>query len=668
LTRVVAQLRKALGDDSKSPRYIETVATRGYRFVAEVRVAARPIARYSAATPAPAVGRRNPVVASGTVIMLAVFAMLAAGVLWAVIARTRRAANADAARASTAAALADPIQLTSSTGLDTHPALSPDGRSLAFSSDRSGALEIFVQSLAGGATATQLTSDGRHSVQPDWSPDGEFVAYHAMNGEGIWIVPSRGGVARQLVSFGSRPVWSPDGRTILFQSLPLTDLSPSAGVPTAISTLWTIDASGGTPRALTTATSPPGVHVGATWSADGRHVFFAVGRQYTAPGTLSIWSVNVATRASALVAQHDQMTPDIASSPDGRYLYFRTREAGAVWRLPLAGVAAAGDPEPTALPISGAGIRHLRLSRDGRALAWASLEMRSNIWAVDVAATGDSLGEPVALTKEAGARLTLPFTAPDGRVAFGGSKPGTENDVWVVAPGEAARQVTVDPADDFVLGWTPDGRDVVVGTRTDEGLRIAAVNPATRASRAIFERLRPVVPTGTAPFGGVTLAPDLGRLAGTLVGKGIPNIWIVDAAAGGARGHVEQITFEREAGTYPVWSPDAQWIAYQCAEQSVTHVCVVPSRGGPSARLTQEPGQSWVNGWSPDGDRIVFAERRSGIWNLASVSRTTGDVRRITHFTEPRIYVRYPAWAPAANRVAFERAEVSGRLWMIRLD
>src|SRR5215510_8925876 len=117
---------------------------------------------------------------------------------------------------------------------------SPDGTSVAYSSDRSGSFEVYVQGLAGGSTALALTSNGRHNVQPAWSPDGQFIAFHEMAGGGIWIVPSRGGVARRVSDFGSHPAWSADGHRIVFHSEVLFDLNPGGSFGQA-STIWMVD-------------------------------------------------------------------------------------------------------------------------------------------------------------------------------------------------------------------------------------------------------------------------------------------------------------------------------------------------------------------------------------------------------------------------------------------
>ena len=145
LTRAIAQLRKALEDDPKSPTYIETIATRGYRFVADVTVA--PAAPESS-TPRRALSRW---VAASVLSTLAL-------VVWAVVSFVRPQAEGsvrnhdDGGPEIERLAKLRPRQMTSGTGFDGFLTFSPDGTRLAFSSDRSGALEIYVQGASPGAT------------------------------------------------------------------------------------------------------------------------------------------------------------------------------------------------------------------------------------------------------------------------------------------------------------------------------------------------------------------------------------------------------------------------------------------------------------------------------------------------------------------------------------
>src|SRR5262249_31725252 len=73
-----------------------------------------------------------------------------------------------------------PTQVTAWSGLDVHPALAPDGRAIAYSSDHNGSFEIYVKPLAPGSREIQVTADGQQNFEPAWSPDGQYLAYHSM--------------------------------------------------------------------------------------------------------------------------------------------------------------------------------------------------------------------------------------------------------------------------------------------------------------------------------------------------------------------------------------------------------------------------------------------------------------------------------------------------------
>ncbi len=102
----------------------------------------------------------------------------------------------------------------SSTRLDLDPAFSPDGRKLAFISERGGTRELWV-SNADGSETRQLTSlSGEMTGKPSWSPDGRLLAFH---GWGIKVVPADGGPVLTLSPLGEMPTWSSDGRSIYFR-------------------------------------------------------------------------------------------------------------------------------------------------------------------------------------------------------------------------------------------------------------------------------------------------------------------------------------------------------------------------------------------------------------------------------------------------------------------
>jgi Tol biopolymer transport system component/DNA-binding winged helix-turn-helix (wHTH) protein len=162
-------------------------------------------------------------------------------------------------------------RLISSSRGQRNPRFSPDGVKLAFESDRSGQLQIWIAD-ADGSNATQLTSSG-HNGMPSWSPDGQNIVFESRaSGHGeLYVVSVNREKPRRLetgTADASSPWWSKDGKWIYFAS----------GLPQSI---FRVSSSGGSAALLTKKNG-----AFPQESADGERVFFAA---YT--GQVEIWSV-----------------------------------------------------------------------------------------------------------------------------------------------------------------------------------------------------------------------------------------------------------------------------------------------------------------------------------------------------------------------------------------
>jgi serine/threonine protein kinase len=133
--------------------------------------------------------------------------------------------------------------VTNFAGVEAQPSFSPDGRSIAYISNRGGQWDVYVGLVSGGSPV-RVTNDGNLEQRPRWSPDGSKLAFGRVNEKGlvdIWMVPALGGNARLIITNARYPAWSPDGRQIAYSS---------GG------TLWLSDASGANPRAVTRSELP----------------------------------------------------------------------------------------------------------------------------------------------------------------------------------------------------------------------------------------------------------------------------------------------------------------------------------------------------------------------------------------------------------------------------
>jgi len=196
------------------------------------------------------------------------------------------------------------VNLTQSAGDDLQPAVSPDGRRIAFSSGRGGNLDIYVMD-ANGSNLTQLTSSRGFDEWPAWSPDGRtlvFVSDRTGNVE-IYTIPANGGPEQRLTDHPADDwpaVWSPDGRRLLFASNRDGNWN-----------LFLLELAGGT---LTRLTSDPGDEREPAWSPDGRTLAFA----HSSGDNWNIFTIPAPSAAPAEI-HRSQWTQMTTSSRDERY-------------------------------------------------------------------------------------------------------------------------------------------------------------------------------------------------------------------------------------------------------------------------------------------------------------------------------------------------------------
>jgi Tol biopolymer transport system component/DNA-binding winged helix-turn-helix (wHTH) protein len=629
LTRAVAQLRKALGDDARESRYIQTLTTRGYRFVRPVVTddrSAPPAQRSEPAGSDPPgsdpTGRRPWLLAGAAVVCLAAAATVAAFV---------------AARGSAGApdGPSNPRRITTRNGYHGMGAVSADGRLIAYASERATGLELIVIPTNGAGQELIVTSDGGQNIDPSWSPDGEWLAFHSRKRGGIWIVPAAGGTARQIVEFGSDPAWSPDGSRLVFNS--------DVGGMAAQSVLWTVSRSGGDAQRLTTMGQPPGGHHEPSYSNDGQWVAFVVRRG----GWIDeVWRVATAggtpqRLAIGPSASHPQF------APDDRAVYWGgtvDNGLGRIWRTdpdqPEAG------PEPVITLDSGK-IDGLSVARNGT-VAFTVGVLDANLWSIDVSAGAKS--EAVRITDDAG-RISLPDYSSDGRIAFVQTIAGNPATVWLIGEDGRGRERLVPDLPLVRAQWVADGSRLL-GFTTGKDHHFVWIDAATRRTTRI--------PIDPANISSARVSPDGRELAYHVIQPdGAMNVFTRPLGPGEPR----QITTDREAVSYPAWSPDGRSLAVEIKRGDSTHIGVVPPGGGDLVQLTSERGQSWPHSWAPDNDRIAFAAERDGVWNVWFVSRTSKEVRRLTDFTSSAGYVRYPTWSPRGDRIVFERARSTASVW-----
>lgn len=413
----VAKLRRALGDDANSPTYIETVAKKGYRLVADIADATPGSRPFTAASPGMTLVRRFRPVAIGVVFGV----VLAAALFW-----------------RPQPPQAEPLQLQSVSsfrGSHSQPSFSPDGQSIAFINALDGAAHVWTLGPDQSAPR-QLTSGDFDTSRPRWSPTGQSILY--MRQGNVWSIQVDGSGAREIIRDASNPNWSHDGKLIVFErryevwtanadgglqsrvaGVPRRELLLAPRWPafspdstriafldadsTPFVDLWHVPVDGGEPVRLT---SDPQIASAPVWSPDGKSIIYSSQRA----GSQTLWQVNIddGTAQPLLTGSGDDNYPDI--SPDGtRLVYSNSRERFALLRThPDTG-------QHVVLHESRQALLAPELSPDSKTVAFFGITADGSVQLFKIPVSG---GSPVQLTFDPQATHAIPRWSADGKEIY----------------------------------------------------------------------------------------------------------------------------------------------------------------------------------------------------------------------------------------------------------
>lgn len=312
ISRVIRVLRVALGDDSREPRYIETIPKRGFRFIAPVTEviaaveAPVPVAEIPVVEPLPAVMSSKPLSPVRWYRWVAMVSILCCGLFY--LAWQQIYIPADEVAAVPFKRF---TPITSLKGLELHPVMSPDGQYLVFnhSNEHSGQ-KLILQNMQNNDQKI-LVNDGTSVSNAAWRPDGKALAYLKISrGQKcelrlLTLNVDFSGVASDEVltqcgihSLAGRLSWSPDGASIVFPSNP-------DNMPNSVLMLYPVF--GGKVEQLTT---PPPTSVGdfaARFAKQGNRLVFM--RDVGGGGGGQIWLLDLDNRTTEMLIQLEHSYP-----------------------------------------------------------------------------------------------------------------------------------------------------------------------------------------------------------------------------------------------------------------------------------------------------------------------------------------------------------------------
>lgn len=325
------------------------------------------------------------------------------------------------------------------------PSISPDGTRVAYSLKG----RLYLQGVSDTASR-DLHEVGQH---PAFSPEGKRLAFRSeRDGGGIFLLDLEQGGVRQLTKLGFHPAWSPDGRRIIYSSEAFEHVEERR---TTASQLWVAEAATGLARLLA---DPAQIEdaIQPSWSPRGdRIAFWSVDRG----GRRSVWTIPASGGRPARITDGQTLDWNPVWSPDG-WLHWVSSQGGSmgIWRtrIQLSTGQPIGRPEATRLPASYAAFPSF--SRSG-GLAYVSLQPVSSIWKKSL--SGD--GAPVRLTPRA-KRILYPSVSPNGEWVAACAQGTSENIVLFRTDGSEFRTLTSGAFRDRDPSWSPDGQTIAFGS------------------------------------------------------------------------------------------------------------------------------------------------------------------------------------------------------------
>jgi Tol biopolymer transport system component/DNA-binding winged helix-turn-helix (wHTH) protein len=684
LNAAVNRLREALGDSADEPRFIETVPRRGYRFIAAIEGHLR-------AEPSE-VSQVQDVRSRSQSLWLRIVALIV-GVVCLGSASLFIYKRTSTSRPSVQRTL---TRLTFDEGLQVEATWSPDGRLIAYSSDRAGKFDIWVQQVSGG-NPVQVTKGPAHNWQPDWSPDGKYIVYRSEEGDGgLYIVPALGGAGmeRKIASFGYYPRWSPDGSKILFGSF-------STRLPVR-SRFYVVESDGSAAREVWTDLAESVHAYSAAWLPDSQRICI------WAPGepAPNFWAIPVgggpASRLEIAPEVVKHLTEaagqgggiDISRrfswSPSGTAIYWEHayQDARNIWRLTIDPRTLRGTGIERLTTGSGADIQPA-LSADGKRLAFTTQTQQVRTWLFPLDATrGRITGPGQAVTSSAVQAWTPNLSRDGGRLAFFAERGGKfELREELLSEG---REIPIAAADDSygrtVPQWSRDGTSLAY-------VRQKTFTTEVRSRAEIFEdglmlwssqnrTEEPITDLGQTNRIVYDWSPDdkLLLFSQSNSNTGRYEIWQLPVAA---RPHAEaaaqKIISNPDYDLFqPHFSPDGRWIVFEAISNGSTPgsaLYIIPAVGGSWIRITD--GKSWDDKprWSPDGKMIYFVSGRGGLFNVWGIrfdpvkGKPFGEPFRVTAFERPALMIpqRIP-WVEISltqHRLALNLVQMTGNIWML---
>ena len=524
-------------------------------------------------------------------------------------------------------------QLTPDTDLTSRPSLSRDGQLVAYSSNRAeaGNLDIWVQRLPSGRPI-RLTSDPAQDVDPNLAPDGSSVVFRSeRDGGGIYVTQVTGTGERLLARDGRNPRFSPDGDSVVFW---IGDPDETVGS----GRLYLLSLADGSLVRLAPDFRDARLPV---WSPDGRYVLFTGCRtgDQPLPACAEWWVISrdgttLQSTGSLALLRRENIQPmdEIGGWYRDKVLFSGRRgTTTSLWELAIPRRSLKGEGKPIQLTSGDA--REVAPSlADNDTIAFEHLSGALHIWRIEHATNQ----KPVVLTKltQDAAVDISPSISSDGHWLVFSRGIASPRDIWTKDLNSGGESLFLASPQDKLSPIIDDSGRTVVFEERDGG--VPSVFVATRGKSV--RRLCTGCSNPTGWF-------DEDR--SVFYREGLPSkIKMVDLMTGQARTALEADGAALDGATWSPKSQHLLFTASRAGNaKQIFAVSFSKSTQSPTGEWIPITGESEFGDrpqWSSDGKTIFYLSNRDGfscVWGRhfdPESGKATSAPFPVMHFHNPR--------------------------------